>query len=434
MASNNKRSTRAVNILYGLIVIIAIIMILPNVVWVYFKFYPEKGPESHVASYVGTMVDEEGKERNFIELEYWENKNNDGERVLEISFNAYSDPKCTSNVMLRKGAQFTFDISKPNIYSAQRSYYDRAGLASWRSIDKVDNKMPMYVTIDKKVYSVTMDGTYIHTWKSVSAKAVAETVIFCGWNKIVRSLLGETNVWAKDSYYQTNQETRTYTMDDFYNELFNAVIYNNIGYGSNILSLVDLARFFTIKENNGQFTDIEENQEYAKEYFSIKVTKHREGFIRASESAFEMYHGDSEFTLIETDNLLNDFTSIDDIVTLNYQDFDYKLCQEYGGFIAYIKDDIRTTLLAGKVNEIAINLDLSNAFFDSADMPVIGIMYDFIPVSNIVITFNQTTFPMFYEFYSMSIGRKYLPTDDNYKVYNKANEGCGISSFDEVAL
>lgn len=434
MAANRKRKNTelAASILACALIIIALVALMTSVFWVYLKLNPHKGPETHLTTYVNSIIDEEGKERQFLEVHYWENKDGRGKKLIEISFNAYSGQDCTAVRQL--GVQYVIDND------IQMYNYTKDGAASWKALGQEiveAGETNLYLKIDDMPIAVVMDGTYTVTHRDVSTWKVIETIGTFGMNKIIRSLLGERNAWSRDSYYETWTETKMYTMSDFYNELCNAVLFNNVGYGTNMLSLVDLANYFTLKKAVGpidQWTSLENYQEYQNEYFSIKVTKHREGFLRAKESDFGMYLGDNEFTLIKTDTMLNDYTGIDKNVILTYQDFDYRMCKEYGGYVAYLKEDIKNTLRAGYIDTVAIRLDLSNVYFRDADYPVIGIMYDCVNISSVDLTFNQQTYPHFYEFYNKEVGRKYIPTDAQYTVHNRANEDYVITHFSEVEV
>lgn len=436
MAGKRKRQSSeiAVNIIACILIVIALAALLPSVFWVYLKTHPDKLPETHVTSYVSTIVDENGEERQFIEVEYWENLDGSGKKVIEISFNAYSGQDATH--VRRMGVQYSIDSDATNIFDIIKAFnYTQDGGASWKALgtEVIDVGTPMYLKIGDELISVAMDGTYIEYGYNFNfAKGFTNFFKWAFANEKYKLDIND-----KSFGYTVTETVKQYTMSDFYTDVFNAVIHNNVGYGSNILSLVDLSKYFTIKKRVGnlnQWESIEKYQEHQNEYFSIKVTRHRDGFYRAKESVFGMYRGDAEFSLVETDTILNDFTSIDDIVTLTYQDFDYKLCEAYGGYIAYINEDTRAALSLGRVEAIAINLDFSSQFFLGADKPVIGIMYDCVNVSNVVLTFNQNTFPIFFEFYDKNVGRQYIPTDAAYKVYNKMNENCGISSFAEVEI
>ncbi|MCM1306486.1 MAG: hypothetical protein NC037_01045 [Bacteroides sp.] len=428
-----KSSDIAVSIVACLLMIIGLLAIMTCVFWVYIKLNPDKGPETHLTTYVNSIIDENGNERQFLEVHYWENKDGRGKKVLEISFNAYSGQDCIAVRQL--GVQYVYE-EETAMYN-----YTKDGAASWKSLGQEivePGKTNLYLKIDDMPIAVVMDGTYTVSHRNVSSKSVAETVLTLGLNKVFRSVvLGEHNVWDRDTYYETWEETRNYTMADFYNELASAVLSNNVGYGTNILSLVDLANYFTLKKAVGsidEWTSLENYQEYQNEYFAVKVTKHRDGMLRANESDFGMFKDDADFTLIETDNMLTDYTGLEQNVILTYQDFDYRYCKEYGGYVAYVKDDVKNTLRAGRIDTVAILLDLSNTFFLAADYPIVGIMYDCINVSSIDLTFNQDTYPLFYEFYDATVGRKYIPTDAQYSVHNRKNEDCVVTHFSEVQI
>lgn len=435
-ARKMSKSELAMNIVAGVLMIVGLVAIGVCVFWAFLKFNPMAGPETHVTTYVNSIIDENGNERQFLEVEYWENKDGRGEEVLEISFNAYSGQDCKAVRQL--GVQYN---RKDGEFLKNMFNYTKDGGASWKSLGQEvvqAGETNLYLKIEDMPIAVIMDGTYETTHRSVSAGKIGATIGTLGLNLFFSSLINGThNVYTEDYFYETWVETRSYTMEDFYSELASAVLYNNIGYGTNMLSLVDLANYFTLKKAVGpidEWTSLENYQEYQNEYFSVKVTKHREGMLRASESGFKMFNGDSEFTLIKTDNMLNDYTGISNNSILTYQDFDYRYCKEYGGYVAYLKEEIKNAMKAGRAGNVEIRLDLSNVFFDDAAYPVIGIMYDFANVTSVDLTFSQATVPQFYEFYDKSIGRAYIPSDSQYTVRNLVNDDFVITHFSEVEV
>lgn len=414
----------AVSIISGILCVVAIIALLPSVFWVYLKTHPEKTPETHVTTYVSTIVDEKGEERQFIEVEYWENLGGNGKRILEISFNAYSGQDMLA--IKRMGVQY-------NLTDGSAWNYTQDGGASWKSLatEQIDVGTPMYIKIGDQPISVTMDGTY--TEYNYNFNFVKSVKNFFRWS--FNNDHYKLDIHDKSFGHTVTETVHPYKMEDFYRDIYNAVIYNNVGYGGNILSLVDLSKYFTLKKRvDGVWQNIENYQEHQNEYFSIKVVRHREGLMRAKDSAFGMCSGDAEFTLIKTDNLLNEYAGIDENVILTYEDFDYRYCKDYGGYVAYIKDAIRNTLSINHIDTVAINLDLSNSYFKGSGQPIIGIMYDFANISSVTLTFEQTTFPRFFEFYDKSVGRQYIPVDALYTVHNRANDKYVISHFSEVEV
>lgn len=415
------------NLLLGILIFLAVLASIPNTIRILQKRHPELfNPETHISTYVGNIIDENGNDRCFLEVEYWENANHKGQRVLEIRFNSYTDP--TSSHVIKRGVQFNLDGTQ-NIYTCDKINYEKDGNASWKAVNEIDTNTNMYVKIDDEAFSLCMDGTYVeYSYNFNFAKGF---VNFFKWGFANEKYRLDIN--NKEFAHTRTETVRNYTMDDFYKYLFN-VVDTNAGYGENILSLVDLANFFSIKrqDKSGAFIDVELGQESQAEYFSIHTTKHREGLIRAKDSDFGMYFGDGEFTLVETDTWFDDFTNIVDNIILTERDFNYKYCSEYDGCVAVLKDSIKSMFTQNM--EVEINFDISNINFVNQNYNIIGILYDFAKISKITLTFNTNTYPLFYEFYDESVGRQYLPTNSTYSVFNKANEYIGIVNFPEVAI
>lgn len=395
--SNSKALDVIVIIITAILVITATIGLLLSSVWVYFQINKSAGPESHVTSYVSTIKDEKDKERYFMELEYWENADGNGAEVFEFCFNAYSGVDCTT--VIQKVAQFwripgeeiattASDISTyaftnttagladlatilanrtsdtlENNWNA--NYYDRDGGASFKSVDAVDCSTKQYVTINDKLFSIQMNGTYTTTYKSVNfIKSVGS---------FFKNLFTDWSAFTKDeSWYDVHYESHNYDMLDFYTACLDALVYNNVGYGTNVLSLVDLSKYFTLQDgSSGQFVDIENNQEYAKQYFAVKVTKHREGMRRAGESNALMLNNDADWTLVETDDVYNDYANYDAVINLNEQDFNYRFCPQLGGYVAVLKDKYNDAGYDNTIFDIEIN---TNNF--GSNFTLVGLMSD----------------------------------------------------------
>lgn len=432
MAKKSKNDL-ALKIVYPILILVAIVMVMPSILWVYYKCNPSKLPDTRVVSYVSSIIDENGEERNFLELEYWEDAYREGDSVLEISMNAYTDPVHSTNVVKKYGVQYNLNHGR-SLTDATSFCYEKVGTSSWQPVDALDSNSPLYVDINGEAYSLTLSGKYTYQWQTVDARKIAETVGSLSLNMIVRSLMGQDDVYSKDFFYKTNSEERTYTMIDFYSALFNSVTVNNVPYGTNILSLVDLSRYFEIKhEVGGDWVLVDLYNTSSKDYFAVKVTKHAEAFLRASDSTYGMFLGDATHTLVDTDNIINDYTGINEVVTLNYSDFDYSYCPQYDGYVAVLKDSMRSSFNGSRANDVVIDLDFSTDFFRTADKPVIGILYDFCSVSQIKLTFEQDTFPLFYSFY-LEGNREYLPTSSAFVVTNKTDDRLIFGRASEVQI
>ncbi len=412
-----------------ILILLTVVMLIPDVIWLYIKKHPELAPNTHLSTYVTKIVDEKGEDRQFLELEYWENAEGNGKRVLEIGFNYYSGMDAKAVIM--NGVQYSFKDEYDEINDATVYHYTKDGAASWKPVQQFDIADKMYVTIADKLFALQLSGEKIEYHERFNFLKSVKNFFRWGFANEKYKINIKDKSWA----FTTTTTSRPYTMDDFYEALFNSVTINNVEYGSNILSLVDLSNYFTIfEERDGEFVNLTDNQDYRAEYFAIKVTKHRGGLLRADDSNFDIFANDADFTLVETDDIFNDYTQIEQDIVLTYDDFDFKLCANYGGYVAVLSDVAHNNLKAANPIAVSINLDLSDAYFYGADKPVIGILYDFANIAQIILTFEQYDYPVFYEFYSSTVGRKYLPNANAYRVYNRGGDGYGITNFLEVQL
>ncbi len=368
-----KTEKAAITVCTVILVILAVIGVFIIAAWAIVTL-GDLDPVTTAQAYVNTVTTKDGEERYFMELEYWENADGTGKEVFEFTFNAYSDIKMQA--VLGKGIQFVYnDGARQGLEELANLFYgtdeilsdlagwdtfaydkDETGNA-WASTDEVVYGDPMFLDIGGTVYAVAMDGTYTTTVKSFNfIKSVTNffPVLFtnsAGW----------TN---DDNWYDTQVHVHNYTMKDFYNEVLYAAAHTNTGYGSSVLNLVDLGKYMSVYSFNedGQLEEVT-SRDVNDVYFAIKVTRHYEGFRRASESSFGQLLGDQFFTTVDSDNYYNDYSSTAVLPTLTGADFDYYEVPEMGGYVAVIKPDVLADMKAGGVREVVVDINVNDGYF-----------------------------------------------------------------------
>ncbi len=380
-------------------------------VWLYIVSNPENIPESHATTYVSTITDQDGEERYFIEIEYWDNSDGNGKEVVEITFNAYTGIE--HNHVTQKVVQFSRkDASADEVDSMlgmtdlyeflmttnqkmetwDAYYYDKDDASTWRSIERIDNTTPMYVTIGDTLYSVTMDGKYtIYNEQFNFFKSVANAF---------KGLAGSVNYQDRNTWYNYLPEEKTYTMNEFYAALVNNLVVNDAGYGTNVLSLVDLSKYFSIKNaETGQFIDVELNQEYAKQYFSVLVTRHHEGMTRSSESNVGIYKDDASWSLHGADDVTKDYYDYTIPIYLDENDFEYRYCEDLGGYIAVLKEKYNSSAYKRAVFSASIDVEVFGE-----DFLLVGILHD-VDHNYVTIAISRDEFSYHQEvFYEILVG------------------------------
>lgn len=409
--------------------LLAVVGVFSCSVWGYLKANPVAGPDTSVVTYANTITDELGEEHYLMELDYWDNSKGNGIEVAEFSFNAYSGTDCTT--VLKKGVQFNNLSNKQGLDSLvdylsfshlqetawNRTYYDKDGGASWQSVDGIKTGVPMYITMDNtngepELFEFILNGTFTTYTKQFNfGKSFVNAF---------RGLAGNVNYSDQNTWYDYLPETHEYTMNDFLETMFTCLTKNNIKYGTNVLSLVDLAKFFEIKKFNTQteqwdtFTDGHDTQ---KSYFSVKVNLHEDGLQRASDSVYGMYATQSDFTLIDTDNYYEDYTSVKVTQILGAKDFDYYFSEAYNGYVAIPK--VSSLQIIEDDEDVTITVNVNDTFFGS-NRNIVGFEFkeeDYLKIKSISVNLNCEEEANFYIIDNLT-DEEFNPKRDSISITN----------------
>ncbi len=376
-----KAEKAAITVCTVILVILAVIGVFIIAAWAIVTL-GDLDPVTTAQAYVNTVTTKDGDERYFMEIEYWENADGNGKEVFEFTFNAYAD--INMQTVTGKGIQFVSGETRQGLEDLVGKFAsadDVLGIidgwdtyaytvddygSSWASTEEVEFGDEMFLDIGGTVYAVAMDGTYTTTVKSFNfIKSVTNffPVLFtnsAGW----------TN---DDNWYDTQVHVHNYTMKDFYNEVLYAAAHTNTGYGSSVLNLVELGEYMSVFEFNedGQLEEVT-SRDVNDVYFAIKVTRHYEGFRRASESSFGQLLGDQFFTTVDSDNYYNDYSDTAVLPTLTGKDFDYYDVPTMGGYVAFVKQEVLDELAAGGVREVVVDINVNDGYF-TGNTQLIGV-------------------------------------------------------------
>lgn len=368
-----KAEKAAITVCTVILVILGVVGVLLIAAWAVVSI-ADLDPVTTAQAYVNTVTTKDGEERYFMEMEYWENADGNGKEVFEFTFNAYADINMQTvtgrgvqfvcNDALRKGLEtlvslfYGTDAVLGDLDGWESFAYDIDDYgSSWASTDEVEFGDNMFISIGDEIYAAKMDGTYTTTVQSFNF--VKSVINF--FPVLFTNAAGFTN---DDNWYDTQVHVHEYTMKDFYNEVLNVAAHTNTGYGSAVLNLVELGQYMSIYRFNedGQQEEVTDH-DVNDVYFAVKVTRHYEGFRRASESNFGQLLGDQFFTTVDSDNYYNDYSSTAVLPTLTGADFDYYEASEMGGYIAVIKPEVLEDLTAGGVREVVVDLNVNDSYF-----------------------------------------------------------------------
>ena len=342
------------------------------------------GPITSAQAYVNTVTASDGEERYFMELEYWENADGSGKEVFEFTFNAYADIKMQA--VVGKGIQFVSGEKRQGLENLFENFsassdilgtitgwdtfaYDKDETGnSWATTNEVEYGDPMFLSIGDKVYSAVMDGTYTTTEYSFN---LGKSIV-----NAFKGLFDWDSYYRKETWNNVYTVEHKYSMKDFYNTVLYSAIHTNTGYGSTVLNMVELGKYMSIREVNDKGQEVEvTDHDHNEVYFAVKVTRHREGLRRASESGFGQLLGDSNYTTVTTDNIYNDYSSIAITPYLTARDFDYYLLSGTGGYIPKIKPEVLERLQTADVSGFVVTLDERDGMF-AGGKKIIGISAD----------------------------------------------------------
>lgn len=376
-----KAEKAAITVCTVILVILAVIGVFIIAAWAIVTL-GDLDPVTTAQAYVNTVTTKDGEERYFMEIEYWENADGKGKEVFEFTFNAYAD--INMQTVTGKGIQFVSGETRQgleDLVGKFASIDDVLGVisgwdtyaydvddygGSWASTDEVEFGDKMYLDIGDVLYAVAMDGTYTVEEKSFNlGKSIVNGLrcIFSDWNGFNHD----------ENWWDTHVYEYEYTMKDFYNEVLYAAAHNNKGYGSSVLNLVNLGKYMSVYEfnDNGQLEEVT-SRDVNDVYFAIKVTRHYEGFRRASESSFGQLLGDQFFTTVDSDNYYNDYSDTVVLPTLTGKDFDYYDMPSMGGYVAFVKQEVLDELAVGGVREVVVDINVNDGYF-AGNTQLIGV-------------------------------------------------------------
>lgn len=380
----SKQEKRAITVTTAILSVLAVIALFTIVAWAIIAI-AKLEPVTSAQAYVNTVTNADGKEKYFMELEYWENADGKGKEVFEFSFNGYTDVE--NKAVLGKGVQFVSGELRQGLKSLVsqmptvlndllqgtligwdvESYdYDEQNSTSWVSLDEIGFGDRMYVSIGDEYYKVAMDGTYTRTEQSFNFSKSFVNFFKC--------LFTDINGFNHDeNWYDTHAYVHQYTMTQFYCEILNSMIHTNAGYGSTVCNLVDLGKYFSVFALNENGAEVEVTDKVINNvFFAVKVTKHYEGLRRASDSSFGQLLGDANYSTVDSDNYFNDYSSTEILPTLTASAFDYYTLSS-GGYVAKIKQSVLDTLHESKIHEIVVDINVNDNYFNG-NRDFVGIM------------------------------------------------------------
>lgn len=340
---------------------------------------------------VGLLTNADGTEnRNFIELNYYSNKNKNGLETFEIKFNYFYDEE--QKAFFSQGLQIVADDGKNINFqyfkdiktrsdkkykskSSWPSYYDYYSV--WGSFLNVNSEKFNYMSSDNfdntlistnplnsnSEFKIELDNvSYILKFKNEIFEKdkngnytdmplpdlfySSEMVDFNYW------LVGGTFIYD-DNYLRQD-------LNYFVKILFESI--KDLKSGSNIIANFEFSDLFKYyKLVDGQYVEISTAEttkivSVVKNYYSIKVNKYDDGLQKASQSLFNCVKGNSTFNISGDYSLTEYFTGLGNI-NVNISNFDL-IKQNNGTYNLKLNDSFINKYTPYK-NKIGISVDLN---------------------------------------------------------------------------
>lgn len=333
-------------IMSGILGVILFLSVSSILMYIYFCTYGQKYiPSATSSTYVTTMADPmTGEEVKPIEASYYQNKNGNGEEVVELRFNVYSDAYGQS--IYSRGFQLVGDTL---------TQYNSFGGDSFVTGHDYKWGDKMFVKIDGEMYAIALDGEYEKTESKVDGWKIFRTVGFCGLNLI----------FEDSSFVNEKEVTYKYSFQDLLIQVKDIIRSNSQGTGDSIISLVDLGNFLHVYEIVGDQVSAEPigSGSLINSYFTMTCHYDVRGLTTAKQSLFGSISGDSQFNSSEI-AVDKDYWKDVTIITLTNEYF--SLRQDDDNKI-YASIDLNVVFNLGNYKNLELEIILEVSNIDGLD-------------------------------------------------------------------
>lgn len=273
-------------------------------------------------AYVGNLKHDENK-KYFMEVDYFSNAQNNGEEVLDIRLNYYSDPSKVPEdeevfkSIYSSGIQFigtpVFNSIK-NIRKKAKTIF-KDGISSYHFVPTGDNYYFYNTSNDTSYTAVNEVGIDGNKW----------IIDFDGTIGLVeqKGFITDDYAYIKSTTNFWSETTRHYQEQDFM--CFVSKLYDSVKSLDNGLDVLrfDMSKWFRgyiLDESGRKFETLEHGHENWM-FVDVKVNKSSHGLISASQSLFKMVKDDPNYSF--DGSVLSDYWKSSTIYNLTVNDFDF---------------------------------------------------------------------------------------------------------------
>ena len=347
--------------------------------------YIQKPPVVQNTTYADKIVLADGTEKNFLELNKFENKDNNGASyfVYELRINAYKDiekryaqgfgiqwvdwnnngkfgekkvPQYLNNNAV-VDPEWVIEPNEIIFYNTDINY-------SFGVIDEFvagRQGTPLIFSAGGRTFKAILSGEYQNAWKEfVPMKAVGHvfTGLFTGYN------------W-KEKAYKEYTNTVKFTIEDFFLDSMNLAV-SSKGYGKYDLEAYTVNQYFSVEIHDTTvfggdgFGPIEQTKfQSNSNFFHASVAVNKKGLTSARESLFGMVSGNAGFDTSQTGGS-NEFYDYRVNIKLNVDDFDkaYSVARE--GYLLTLK----VAKMNALENNPSLNIDIA---LDISGLNIVGL-------------------------------------------------------------
>ena len=332
------------------VVLLVIITSLSFIMLAYADFYWETNNRSTISTFYVDRLTYDPEQNYFIEVNYFSNELRNGEQVLEIRFNYYTDAN-------------TPDTNNPdsfkNVYSTGIQFMGtpRFSLGDYRLGGT--GFLGLTDILQRRNHFAGNRGTnyfFYNTTNGISYNAINNLEMIENWivdfDGVVGKLVSRGDILMREAFLQ--RMYRHWNHIDMIEAMYNSI--RNFENGINVLQF-DMSRFFTGRQIvNGQFAP--PNSDLSWLFVNVKVNRSSNGMITSNQSLFGRVR-DNHSWAHSTQGTPSDFWQSRTVVELTVRDFEFISTGVGANFFGVLRADAVVFLRSFNNLDIVININLN---------------------------------------------------------------------------
>lgn len=347
----------------------------------------------------------EYEQRYFMEVNYFDNSNENGEALQEIKFNYSSDYLLTDSFAtgMQYLGKFEAELRNPdsehninNYVSSAFNYYDSYDRIDWKSTTNLNRNNILIISIDGHPYSIKLDGKIDKKFDVLSLFSITYETIYFDYSDVFASVM-------------------------------DAVESNSAGYGDWYFKM-DLSKYFTIQKldpETGKFLE-DDITDIIKNYIVVKIHYEENGAVSSTQSMFGIIYNDPNYDLDENPD--TSYWQERVVYNLTEQNLNLRWSDTYAGYFASLSLADKALFESMPRTKVNILLDISNS-------QIIGFDYNaFEDFELDTITITSSSTKTFYFLDSSIINTNLNALEHSAEIIIDYDENAYNNEFSEVIL